>query len=511
MSPSTRIIVNTIAQYCRSVITMALAFVTTRVVFRGLGVVDYGIFSVVAGLVAMLGFITNALVITTQRYISYSRGIGEKSEIHRIFINSLLIHFSIAIVLTLALMLFKDTFVAHWLNIPRERVDVAGTVYEIMAVLLALTILEAPFRALFVARENIVFISLVEIIDAVVKLTMVVLSFKIAGIDKLIAYSNVMALVMLINFIVFAGYAALRYEECTLKIRRGDINKKYLLGLTNFAGWTTVDTASAVLRSQGIAVIMNYFLGAVINASFGIALQIKTASGFILTSVLNAMTPQIMKAEGAGARKRMLRLSALMSKYSTSLMILSVFPTLFELPSLLTLWLGSEPEHASMFCTFLIVAFLIDGASLGLHVANQAVGKIGKYTLVMNTPKILSLVLVWLVLKWNYSVVSVMWIYLIVETLVSFYRIPFTARRAGLSKLDYVRQVVIPLVLLSATITVSCELIIHLFDFHLRFILTYVTAVITGTVVMWKFLLEEREKLFIKEIMHRIIGRANRD
>ena len=66
MTPSTRIIVNTIAQYCRSVITMALAFVTTRVVFRGLGVVDFGIFSVVAGFVTMLGFITNALVISTQ-------------------------------------------------------------------------------------------------------------------------------------------------------------------------------------------------------------------------------------------------------------------------------------------------------------------------------------------------------------------------------------------------------------------------------------------------------------
>ena len=79
---------------------------------------------------------------------------------------------------------------------------------------------------------------------------------------------------------------------------------------------------------------------------------------------MNAMIPQIMKAEGAGNRERMLQLSAMMSKYSTSLMILSVFPILFELPSLLTLWLGSEPEHATMFCVFLIVAFLIDGASL---------------------------------------------------------------------------------------------------------------------------------------------------
>lgn len=503
MNPSTRIIVNTIAQYCRSVITMALAFVTTRVVFRGLGVVDYGIFSVVAGLVTMLGFITNALVITTQRYISYSHGYGEKCEIHKIFVNSLLIHVVIAVVLTLALLLFKDTFVEHWLNIPQERIYAASIVYEIMVALLALTVLEAPFRALFVARENIVFISSVEIIDAVVKLTMVVMSFQITGIDKLIVYSYVMALVMFINFIIFSGYALLRYEECTLRIKREDICKKYLLGLTNFAGWTTVDTASAVLRSQGIAVIMNYFLGAVINAAFGIAMQIKGASSFIFTSIMNAMIPQIMKAEGAGNRERMLKLSAMMSKYSTSLMILSVFPILFELPSLLTLWLGSEPEHATMFCVFLIVAFLIDGASLGLHVANQALGSIGPYTMTMNIPKILSLGLIWLVLEWKYSVEIVMWIYLIVETLVSLYRIPFTAHRAGLSMLDYTKGVVFPLVALALAITVCCELMTHLFDFHLRFILTYVIAVITGIVFMWTFLLDGQEKAFIKEKLHR--------
>ena len=503
MNPSTRIIVNTIAQYCRSVITMALAFVTTRVVFRGLGVVDYGIFSVVAGLVTMLGFITNALVITTQRYISYSHGYGEKYEIHKIFVNSLLIHVVIAVVLTLALLLFKDTFVEHWLNIPQERIYAAGIVYEIMVALLALTVLEAPFRALFVARENIVFISSVEIIDAVVKLTMVVMSFQITGIDKLIVYSYVMALVMFINLIIFSGYALLRYEECTLRIKREDICKKYLLGLTNFAGWTTVDTASAVLRSQGIAVIMNYFLGAVINAAFGIAMQIKGASSFIFTSIMNAMIPQIMKAEGAGNRERMLKLSAMMSKYSTSLMILSVFPILFELPSLLTLWLGSEPEHATMFCVFLIVAFLIDGASLGLHVANQALGSIGPYTMTMNIPKILSLALVWLVLEWKYSVEIVMWIYLIVETLVSLYRIPFTAHRAGLSMLDYTKGVVFPLVALAIAITVCCELMTHLFDFHLRFILTYVIAVITGIIFMWTFLLDGQEKAFIKEKLHR--------
>ena len=255
MTPSTRIIVNTIAQYCRSVITMALAFVTTRVVFRGLGVVDFGIFSVVAGFVTMLGFITNALVISTQRYISYFYGSGQKEETRKIFINSLFVHIVIVFLITVVFLLLRDVFVEHWLNIPSERTDAAYYVYMISVLMLAVTVLEAPFKALFIARENIVFISVVEVLDAIVKLLLIIFSFEVLGIDKLVMYSNVMVTVITVNLLVFSLYALINYEECTLRFKRDDINRKYIYGLTNFAGWTTIDTASAVLRSQGIAVI----------------------------------------------------------------------------------------------------------------------------------------------------------------------------------------------------------------------------------------------------------------
>ena len=502
MTPSTRIIVNTIAQYCRSIISMLLAFFTTRVVFRGLGVTDYGIFSVVAGFVTMLGFITNALVISTQRYISYFYGSGQREETRKIFINSLLVHVAIALIITLILFLLREVFVEKWLNIPTERTGAAYYVYMMSVLMMTITVLEAPFKALFIARENIVFISVVEVLGAAAKLMLIVFSFGVFATDKLIIYTNVMAGVMAASMLVFFFYALVSYDECTLKFKHDDINRIYILGLTNFAGWTTIDTASAVMRNQGIAVIMNNFLGAVINASFGIAMQIRVASSFVFTSILNAMTPQIMKAEGGGDRKKMVRLATLESKFSTAIMVLTVYPIIFELPSLLTLWLGTEPAHASMFCTFLIIAFLADGVSLGLHVANQAMGNIGKYTLIMNVPKILSLILVWLALFYGYGVESVMWIYLIVEIAISLVRIPFTAHRASFSMRDYLRDAVKPLMILFVGITVYCELIINVFEFDYRFVFTYITAVIVGCAIMWTLLLDNKEKEYLKNTLH---------
>ena len=195
------------------------------------------------------------------------------------------------------------------------------------------------------------------------------------------------------------------------------------------------------------------------------------------------------------------------SKFSTAIMILTVYPIVFELPSLLTLWLGTEPVHASMFCTFLIIAFLADGVSLGLHVANQALGNIGRYTLIMNVPKILSLILVWLALFCGYGVESVMWIYLIVEIAISLVRIPFTAKRASFPIRDYLRDAVYPLIILFVGITIYCELIVSFLDFKYRFVFTYITAVLVGSAIMWILLLDRKEKEYIKKTLH--IGRSD--
>ena len=70
MDPNKRIVLNTAAQYGKSVINIGLSLYSTRLILDALSLSDYGIYAVVAGVVAMLGVITNGLVVTTQRYIS---------------------------------------------------------------------------------------------------------------------------------------------------------------------------------------------------------------------------------------------------------------------------------------------------------------------------------------------------------------------------------------------------------------------------------------------------------
>lgn len=51
-------------------------FLSTRIVLQALGVVDYGIFGVIGGVINMLGFLSASMAATTQRFMSYSEGNG---------------------------------------------------------------------------------------------------------------------------------------------------------------------------------------------------------------------------------------------------------------------------------------------------------------------------------------------------------------------------------------------------------------------------------------------------
>ena len=100
MDASKRIVVNTLAQHIRSVLNIGLSLYSTRIILQALGQMDFGIYSLVAGVVAMLGFLTNAMVVTTQRQLSFYHGRGVKYDVRRMFSNSLLLHIVLGLLLT---------------------------------------------------------------------------------------------------------------------------------------------------------------------------------------------------------------------------------------------------------------------------------------------------------------------------------------------------------------------------------------------------------------------------
>ena len=219
MEPQKRVIVNTGAQYTKAILNTLLSLYSTRLVLDALQVTDYGIYAVVGGVVAMLGFITNALLVTTQRYVSYYHGQGNSGYVKKIFSSSLFLHIVFAGVIALVLLLIKGWLFNDVLNIPSDRIGTARQVYDVTIAMLVVTILIAPFKALFIARENIVYISVVDVCDGIVKLLMAI-GLAYVSSDRLIVYAIMMMSIQIMNLMVFAGYANWKFEECSSLAQR---------------------------------------------------------------------------------------------------------------------------------------------------------------------------------------------------------------------------------------------------------------------------------------------------
>ena len=146
MKSSRRIIVNTAAQYTRTVIGEKLIDWRQRIVLSALGENDFGTYSLVAGVVSMLSFLTNALMASTQRFVSYHQGKGNPKIVEHVFNNSLILHLFIGIFLVAVLEVIEPLLFNGFLNISQERIGAAKIVYQQVLFMLMFSLLAAPFK-----------------------------------------------------------------------------------------------------------------------------------------------------------------------------------------------------------------------------------------------------------------------------------------------------------------------------------------------------------------------------
>jgi hypothetical protein len=220
---------------------------------------------------------------------------------------------------------------------------------------------------------------------------------------------------------------------------------------------------------------------------------------------MNAVSPQIVKAAGAGDSKRMLFLSAMASKYCVFLLALVVIPLVYEMPQILKLWLKDVPDHAVLFCDIMLITSLCDQITCGLHVACQALGKIRNYSLLIYTVKLLTVPAVWLGLKMGYSLDAVMYSFILFELLSAALRVPFLVRFANLQIRIFAR-----LVFARVILPVLCMLVVsygmtHLLPaFPFRFVVTLLVNAGVSFIVIWFFGIDTPEQDYVKNAMQTV-------
>ena len=485
---------------------MLLTLYMVRVVLASLGQSDYGVYTVVAGCVAMLGFLTNSLVRTTQRFVSFYQGKKDPISLKSVFNNCLIVHFVFGLLIVVVLEILSPLFFNGFLNIPQDRIKAAVYLYHLIVSILFITISTSPYRALLISHENIVYISVIDIVDIVLKVLLVLL-MSVTSCDRLIFYGVILLIVQIFNFFALSIFCYKKYEECILPKISG-IEVKYIKEMGMFAGWQIYGTACQIGRDQGLSIILNRAFGTIMNAGLGIGVQVSGATNTLSSAIVNAMSPQIVKAEGAGDRSRTIWLSNVLSKMVFFLMSILGIPILFELPQVLHIWLGEYPESAVFFSRMYILALLMDSLTIGLTHVNNAIGKIGKYILLMNTPKFLTVVLAFFALKLGLHLIYIGVVYVAIEAICSFVRVPLIREQAGLNVRDFYYNVIIREAIPAGICVTTCWAVTTLWSFQLRFLLTFVFSALCYSAAMYFIGFTKKEKDIIDKLIKNVSAKV---
>ena len=291
-----RIAKNTLYMYMRMGITMLVQLYTSRVVLQTLGVEDYGIYGVVGGIVAMMGFLNASMSGATSRFLTFELGKGDKDRLEKTFSSALIVHIIIAAIVFIVAETVGLWFLCNKLVIPENRMNAAFCVYQMSIISAMLSITQVPYNACIIAHEKMDVYAYVEILNVTLKLLIVYL-LVIGNFDKLILYS---ALYFVTSFIVMMAYRVYCLRNFFETKFHWIWNKEYLRPLLSFAGWNLFGNFGSIVGNQASNLVINSFFGVLMNAAASVAL---TVCGIVTQFASNAMTafrPPITKLYAQG-------------------------------------------------------------------------------------------------------------------------------------------------------------------------------------------------------------------
>lgn len=368
------IILNTVVSYGRSVLSAGLALFSTRWILAALGEVDYGLYFTVGGIIIFISFINTSMTLTTQRYLSYAVGNGGGQEVRAWFNASLFLHliigaFFLLLSIPVGVIMFK-----YFLKIPEGRNLACVWVYFSSVVTTVGLILSVPYTALYYAYQKIYELTIIQMIQV---LLLFVLSWCIlySSEDRLIIYALGTTCINILIYIVQIIRSRIIFPESSVDVSKM-VSRSKIVALMSFSGWNIASTFGFLVRGQGIALLLNNFGAPGVNASYSIANNLAGQAGFLANGFMNAVTPAISSAEGAGDRARMISLATSSSKYAITLALFLVLPIFSDVECLLSVWLKDVPQNTECFVRLMMVMYLCMQSVLGVSVANKAYGKI---------------------------------------------------------------------------------------------------------------------------------------
>lgn len=494
ISGSKQIAKNTILLYVRTLFSQLLALYTARKILEILGVVDFGVYNIVGGVIGILAFINNSMTTATQRYLTFVLGKEDKSEYCIVFSMACYIHLLLAILVFIAAEFVGVWFVNNYLNIPSERMIAANWVFQISVLMTFISIVQTPYMASLTAHERMDVYAYVGMSESVLKLLIVFCLIWVSG-DKLVIYGFLLLTIQILSAIAYRCFCIRNFRECRiLKIW----DKKLFCSLLGFTGWNVFGSVAWILKDQGNNILMNIFGGPAINAARGIAYQISNAVQNLVNGFTTAINPQLTKNYASNNDRDLQGLFISGSKIAYFLLMCIALPVLIETPYILQLWLVKVPSFAAIFTRIILLEALFSTLTNPMITVLLATGNIKWYQIVVGCVMLLNVPLSYVLLRMGASITIPLIVSLVITFVSIILRFMFCKYQLSFSTKDYLFKVVSPITIVSLVSAITPLAIYLLMDeTFIRFLAVTVTGIISALISIYFIGLSKRERIFV--------------
>lgn len=444
---NSRLAKNTIVLYFRMAFQMAVFLYTSRVVVRMLGIQDYGIYDVVAGIVVMLSLLNNSLTTCTLRFITVALGKGEHAYLNDVYSVSISIH----VLMALFVLLLGETvglwYVLTQLVFPPEMLWPVIVCYQCSLAMGMLLIVSMPYNATIIAYEQMTAFAGITIMDVILKLGAASALCLFAEGRRLVPYALLMLCANAITRISYSVYCRRAFPQLRFRFCR---DRSIVREMLSFAGWSTFGNASVACNTQGLNLVLNNVGGPAVNAARGVAFQVQMAVTQFVASFQMAINPQITKTYAQDDVHKTRQLVLRSSRLSYMMILLITIPLLLAAPWVLKLWLGIVPDHAASFMRLMLLVSMVDAIANPMMVAAAATGRIRKYHTCIGTILLLTLPIAFVCVKYFAMPVETVFVVLLVMTILAqCARMVLCKELFGLEIMDFCRQVLLRVLLVS--------------------------------------------------------------
>lgn len=511
MTADRRIILNALATYGRSLLSLFMGMFSARWVLMALGETDLGIFGVVGSIILCIQLLNIVMSTAVARFFAFA--IGEAKNTDSVSARKLLmdwfnaamsVHLILPVVLSFIGYPIGIWLINNWLVVPDGRIDACIWVFRFSLLSAFVGMVSVPYIAMYRAKQLIVELTVWEVIRTVIVFCGAFFLLHFGG-DKLIFYAAIMSFSLVLILCIQVYRAHVQFDCCRIRSDALFCLEK-IKKIVAFGCCDLFSSLGCIVRDQGAAFIINKVFGLATNSAYGIANQLSSQTNALASAMNGALMPAITTTEGEGNHGKAIMLSHRSCKFCTLLVLFFAVPLSIETDEVLRLWLVNPPEYTAGLCRCALLTAVCFKLGWGYHMAILADGRVAFYQMTVGCISIATLPVMFVLTKFL-GVMGVGYSLVVNAFILSSVRVFYGKFLVGVKIMYWFSRVLLPL-FVTAVVSLLVGIIPYYFmdPSFIRIVVTTAVSVLFLGGLSWVILLDSYEKHYILDKVSRFMS-----